>query len=97
MPVPTRVLLLISVLHVPAIYCIPLLSLSEIITKFRHDSQRHLTRESGFDPHFSESDRRGVSGFEGFDILRSACTNRTECNSRLELRDGDDQLTQTAD
>ena len=39
---------------------IPLLSLSEILTNFRHYSQRHLTRESGFDPHFSESDRRGI-------------------------------------
>ncbi|NEP13590.1 MAG: hypothetical protein F6K14_25985 [Symploca sp. SIO2C1] len=39
---------------------IPLLSLSEILTKFRNYSQRHLTRESGFDPHFSESDRRGI-------------------------------------
>lgn len=43
---------------------IPLLSLSEILTNFRHYSQRHLTKESGFDPHFSESDRRGLcSGY----------------------------------
>ncbi len=39
---------------------IPLLSLSEILTNFRHYSQRHLTRESGLDPHFAESDRRGI-------------------------------------
>jgi hypothetical protein len=40
------------------------LSLSEILTNFRHYSQRHLTKESGFDPHFSESDRRGVVAWQ---------------------------------
>ena len=38
----------------------PLLSLSEILTNLRHYSQRHLTKESGFDPHFSETNKRGV-------------------------------------
>ncbi|NEO82152.1 hypothetical protein [Moorena sp. SIO4G3] len=31
------------------------------MTKFRYYSQRRLTKESGFDPHFSESDSRGIS------------------------------------
>ncbi len=51
--------------------CIPLLSLSEILTRFRHYSQRYLTRESGFDPYFSESDRRGVCGARVEVIKRS--------------------------
>jgi hypothetical protein len=38
---------------------IPLLSLSEILTNFRHYSQRHLTKESGFDPIFRRVTEEG--------------------------------------
>lgn len=44
-----------------AVVNIPLLLLSEILTNFRHYSQRHLTKESGFDPYFSETDKRGIA------------------------------------